>query len=123
MTSQFFSSSKLSEHVRAGIELWNEGNIPALLQLLAADVAFSSPRVEGADSGGSSWLQGRQEVAMHKLAMRKHFPRLELDEIHFGAGFATVMLRHDTGRLSLFVEPDEQMKARRIMVCHSAPET
>ena len=110
--------SQSSHNLSIAVARWNNGDIAALVAMFADDVAYCSPLVRTDE--GSHWLQGSQEVAAHLLALRRQFERLEIAEVLMGAGFANLILRHDTGCISLLVEPDEDQRARRIIACHSA---
>ncbi len=107
------NGSKLSQ----AISCWNEGDIGALISMFSDDIAYCSPLV-GKESG-SNWIQGIEEVAAHLLSLRKQFDRLEISDVLRGAGFTNLILRHATGCISLLIEPDEELRARRIIACHS----
>lgn len=104
------------DNLAEAVTRWNAGDIPGLLPWVADDVAYCSPLI---DESGSRWVQGSQELSSHLLTVHSRFAQLEIVEILHGAGFATIVLKHLAGRISMLIEPDENQKARRIIVCHS----
>lgn len=105
-----------------GLECWNRGDIGRLLSHYSEDVALSSPYVVS-QPGKSAWLQGREEVAEHKLAMRSKLPNIELIEVLSGAGFVTLLLNSGGRLFTMMLEPDDEARARRIIICHGQDKT
>lgn len=101
------------------MRMWNSGDIAGYLAGLSDDVTYSSPLVAAGQENASQWLQGKEEVAAHLLGLHKQFPKLELVDVLVGAGFFTLLLRHQFGLMSMFIEPDDNKRARRIIFCHS----
>ena len=108
----------LRERIHDGLKAWNAGDIARLVAHYAENVVLSSPLVSVEDSAGSKWIEGREEVARHKLRMWQAFPKLRLIDILSGAGYACALF--DTGRshLAMVMEPDQDGRPRRIMIFH-----
>jgi len=101
------------------MRMWNSGDIAGFLTGLSDDVAYCSPLVSAGQENASKWIQGKEEVATHLLGLYKQFPKLELMDVLVGAGFFTLLLRHQFGLMSMHIEPDANKRARRIIFCHS----
>lgn len=110
-----------SDIMKGIVAAWNRGDVPELLGWFAPDIAYCSP-LAGDQPEESRWLQGSQEVAIHLLALRNRFEQLEFGDILYGAGFQTLLLKHNRGNISILIEPTDDCKARRIIICHSGPE-
>ena len=112
------TETKSVDIMKGIIAAWNKGDVAGLLEWFSPDVAYCSP-LAGDQPEDSKWLNGSQEVASHLLGLRKRFEQLEFGEVLYGAGFQNLLLRHAGGHISILIEPTEDCKARRIIVCHS----
>ena len=110
-------SPQLLERINDAIDSWNRGDVAQLLSHYAEDVALSSP-MSGPPGQGSSWLQGREEVAGHKINMRSVIPNVKLVDILKGSGFVTLLLDSGTRYFTMTFEPDDDCRARRVIICH-----